>query len=50
MNQTEDDYLIYDADDEAIMEWFKTTKTKAKLTLFIDKTFSEHLYKTITWK
>jgi UDP-N-acetylmuramoylalanine--D-glutamate ligase len=25
MNQTEDDYLIYD-DDEAIMEWLKNTK------------------------
>jgi UDP-N-acetylmuramoylalanine--D-glutamate ligase len=23
MNQTEDDYLIYDADDEAITEWLK---------------------------
>jgi UDP-N-acetylmuramoylalanine--D-glutamate ligase len=28
MNQTEDDYLIYDADDEAITEWLKTTKRK----------------------
>jgi UDP-N-acetylmuramoylalanine--D-glutamate ligase len=27
MNQTEDDYLIYDVDDEAITEW----KTKRKL-------------------
>jgi UDP-N-acetylmuramoylalanine--D-glutamate ligase len=25
MNQTEDDYLIYDADDEAITEWLKKT-------------------------
>jgi UDP-N-acetylmuramoylalanine--D-glutamate ligase len=25
MNQTEDDYLIYDADDEAITEWLKRT-------------------------
>jgi UDP-N-acetylmuramoylalanine--D-glutamate ligase len=32
MNQTEDDYLIYDADDEAITEWLKNNKTKAKLT------------------
>jgi hypothetical protein len=24
----------YDADDEAIMEWFKTTKQKAKLIPF----------------
>jgi UDP-N-acetylmuramoylalanine--D-glutamate ligase len=29
MNQTEDDYLIYDADDEAITEWLKKIKTKA---------------------
>jgi UDP-N-acetylmuramoylalanine--D-glutamate ligase len=28
MNQTEDDYLIYDADDEAITEWLKTIKRK----------------------
>jgi UDP-N-acetylmuramoylalanine--D-glutamate ligase len=27
MNQTEDDYLIYD-DDEAITEWLKTIKRK----------------------
>jgi UDP-N-acetylmuramoylalanine--D-glutamate ligase len=33
MNQTEDDYLIYDADDEAITEWLKNNKT-AKLILF----------------
>jgi UDP-N-acetylmuramoylalanine--D-glutamate ligase len=34
MNQTEDDYLIYDADDEAISEWFKNNKTKAQLIPF----------------
>ncbi len=34
MNQTEDDFLIYDADDEAISEWFKQNKTKAKLIPF----------------
>ncbi|WP_396169662.1 UDP-N-acetylmuramoyl-L-alanine--D-glutamate ligase [Flavobacterium sp.] len=34
MNQTEDDYLIYDADDEAISEWLKTNKTKAQLIPF----------------
>ena len=45
MNQTEDDYLIYDADDEAIKEWFKTHKTKAKLIPFsLTKTFSEGVY------
>ncbi|MES2544938.1 MAG: UDP-N-acetylmuramoyl-L-alanine--D-glutamate ligase [Bacteroidota bacterium] len=34
MNQTEDDFLIYDADDEAISEWFKNNKTKAQLIPF----------------
>lgn len=34
MNQTEDDYLIYDADDEAISGWFKNNKTKAKKVPF----------------
>ncbi len=42
MNQTEDDYLIYDADDEAITNWLKNNKTKAKLIPFsLTKTFSE---------
>ncbi|MFV8321329.1 UDP-N-acetylmuramoyl-L-alanine--D-glutamate ligase [Flavobacterium sp. LS2R12] len=45
MNQTEEDYLIYDADDEAIAEWFKTHTTKAKLIPFsLTKTFSEGAY------
>lgn len=45
MNQTEDDYLIYDADDETIAEWFKTHTTKAKLIPFsLTKTFSEGAY------
>ena len=45
MNQTENDYLIYDADDEAINEWFKTHKTKAKLIPFsLTKTFSEGVF------
>ena len=40
MNQTENDYLIYDADDEAISEWFKHNKTKAQLFPFsLTKTF-----------
>ena len=44
-NQTEDDYLIYDADDEAINNWLKTNKTKAKLIPFsLTKTFSEGAY------
>ena len=42
MNQTEDDYLLYDADDEAINEWFKTHTTKAKVNPFsLTKTSSE---------
>ena len=42
MNQTEEDYLIYDADDEAISNWLKNNKTKAKLIPFsLTKTFSE---------
>jgi UDP-N-acetylmuramoylalanine--D-glutamate ligase len=34
MNQMEEDYLIYDADDEAISEWLKNNKTKAQLVPF----------------
>jgi UDP-N-acetylmuramoylalanine--D-glutamate ligase len=34
MNQTEEDYLIYDADDEAILDWLKNNKTKAQLIPF----------------
>ncbi|MBC5836492.1 UDP-N-acetylmuramoyl-L-alanine--D-glutamate ligase [Flavobacterium muglaense] len=42
MNQTEDDYLIYDADDEAITNWLKSNKTRAKLIPFsLTKTFTE---------
>ncbi|MEN9907117.1 MAG: hypothetical protein RLZZ540_258 [Bacteroidota bacterium] len=42
MNQTEEDYLIYDADDEAISEWLKKNKTRAKLIPFsLTKTFEE---------
>ncbi|RTY68808.1 UDP-N-acetylmuramoyl-L-alanine--D-glutamate ligase [Flavobacterium sp. GSP27] len=45
MNQTQEDYLIYDADDEAINEWFKTHTTKAKLIPFsLTKTFNEGAY------
>ena len=45
LNQTEEDYLIYDADDEAIAGWFKTHTTKAKLIPFsLTKTFSEGAY------
>ncbi|MFG4002689.1 UDP-N-acetylmuramoyl-L-alanine--D-glutamate ligase [Flavobacterium aquidurense] len=42
MNQTESDYLIYDADDEAITEWLKNNTTKAKLIPFsLIKQFDE---------
>lgn len=42
MNQTEKDYLIYDADDEAISEWLQKNKTRAKLIPFsLTKTFEE---------
>lgn len=34
MNQTEDDFLIYDADDEVILDWLKNHKTKAQLIPF----------------
>jgi UDP-N-acetylmuramoylalanine--D-glutamate ligase len=45
MNQTEDDYLIYDADDEAIADWLKNNKTKAKLIPFsLTKTVNEGAY------
>lgn len=33
-NQTEEDFLIYDADDEAITNWLKLNKTKAQLLPF----------------
>ncbi|WP_433765467.1 UDP-N-acetylmuramoyl-L-alanine--D-glutamate ligase [Flavobacterium ginsenosidimutans] len=42
MNQTENDYLIYDADDVASTEWLKKNKTKAKLIPFsLTKKFDE---------
>ena len=42
MNQTNADFLIYDADDEAITEWFKKNKTKAQLIPFsLTKTFEQ---------
>jgi len=34
MNQTEEDYLIYDADDEAITNWLQHNTTRAKLIPF----------------
>ena len=42
MNQTAADYLIYDADDEAIAGWLNTNRTQAKLIPFsLTKTFIE---------
>ena len=42
MNQTEEDFLIYDDDDEAIAAWFKNNKTKAQLIPFsLTKTFEK---------
>jgi UDP-N-acetylmuramoylalanine--D-glutamate ligase len=34
MNQTEEDFLIYDANDVAILEWFDKNKIKAQLIPF----------------
>ena len=45
LNQTEEDYLIYDANDEAILEWLKNNKTKAKLIPFsLTEKFNEGAY------
>jgi UDP-N-acetylmuramoylalanine--D-glutamate ligase len=42
MNQTEEDFLIYDSDDEVIIEWLKNNKTKAQLIPFsLTKTFGK---------
>jgi UDP-N-acetylmuramoylalanine--D-glutamate ligase len=34
MNQTEEDFLIYDANDQAILEWLSKNKVKAQLIPF----------------
>jgi UDP-N-acetylmuramoylalanine--D-glutamate ligase len=45
MNQTEQDFLIYDADDEASTAWLKNNKTNAKLIPFsISKTIEKGAY------
>lgn len=45
MNQTEKDYLIYDADDEAINNWLRNNQTKAQLVPFsLTKKFEEGAY------
>ena len=45
MNQTESDFFIYDADDEAISGWFQNNKTKAQVIPFsLSKTFENGAY------
>jgi UDP-N-acetylmuramoylalanine--D-glutamate ligase len=45
MNQTQEDVLIYDADDVAIAEWFKKNKTNAQTIPFsLTKTFENGAY------
>lgn len=44
-NQTEDDFLIYDSDDEAITNWLQNNKVKAQLIPFsITKTIKNGAY------
>ncbi len=44
-NQTVSDYLIYDADDEAIVNWLKNNNTNATLLPFsLKKTFTKGAY------
>ncbi|MFK7812078.1 MAG: UDP-N-acetylmuramoyl-L-alanine--D-glutamate ligase [Maribacter sp.] len=45
MNQTSEDYLIYDADDEVIVEWLKEHPVQSKLIPFsILQEFEEGVY------
>ncbi|OOG76603.1 UDP-N-acetylmuramoyl-L-alanine--D-glutamate ligase [Flavobacterium sp. A45] len=45
MNQTEKDFLIYDANDEAILEWLSKNKVKAQLIPFsLTDEFTEGAY------
>ncbi len=45
MNQTEEDFLIYDANDDAILEWLKNNTVKAKLIPFsLTDEYSEGAY------
>lgn len=45
MNQTDEDFLIYDADDAAISEWLEHNKTKAQLIPFsLTKTFEKGVF------
>lgn len=42
MNQTKDDYLIYDGDDEEIARWLENNKTNAQLIPFsLTKTYEQ---------
>lgn len=42
MNQTENDYLIYDGDDETIADWLQNNKTNAQLLPFsLTKTYDK---------
>ncbi|WP_026808454.1 UDP-N-acetylmuramoyl-L-alanine--D-glutamate ligase [Arenibacter latericius] len=44
-NQTEEDYLIYDADDEVIIEWLKRNPVRSKLVPFsLEKKLEEGVY------
>ncbi|MGC1631626.1 MAG: UDP-N-acetylmuramoyl-L-alanine--D-glutamate ligase [Gelidibacter sp.] len=45
LNQTKDDYLIYDADDEVIVEWLKSHKIQSTLLPFsLTKTIENGAY------
>jgi UDP-N-acetylmuramoylalanine--D-glutamate ligase len=45
MNQTKHDFLIYDADDEAITNWLQNNKVKAQLIPFsLTRTFEKGAY------
>ncbi len=45
LNQTKDDYLIYDADDEVIVDWLKSHKIQSKLLPFsLTKTIANGAY------
>jgi UDP-N-acetylmuramoylalanine--D-glutamate ligase len=45
MNQTEDDYLVYDADDEIIAKWLGVNRIKAKKIPFsLTKELKEGIY------
>jgi UDP-N-acetylmuramoylalanine--D-glutamate ligase len=45
MNQTQNDYLIYDGDDQDIAEWLKKNKTNAQLIpISLTKTYEKGAY------